>query len=685
MFLNLASLLVACTDPIATNFGSVDACTYNDVCAEVISFGYITNCQAFVGKGVVYNDSIVDGFPVDRTATMNIAGCVQLTPSVDYKVLRMTPSPSCKDSLDETILSLPLSSSLNPRQMNGDTLERVVSPMASASVPLLGENASQEEVINASLLTCSNLLPCVPCEGSSNDCIDVNTERCKGQAYRSADACRFPTGGLKPTGDIKDVNTYNPTSLVLDGRTDKAITAWLATNRNLNYVLGANCGLSVLKCASPDLCGASCGECTSAKTFLAVEVGDALFETVANYTMRGWVDITSSYTLQALYQDAADILGTSVSDIEALAGTCADEAKSFFAEFGFTPLPPSPPSPPPPSSPPPLAPFSCDDWASRSLAPHGCASVSPFTRCTQRCRSALTIQYGRCATASKQCRVKEGSKSFCSQNSPYYTNWSPVGGSAGTRMHLCNLGTTTTTGPQGSTQRIITLNYDDFQGPWTEIDTKKLKNSRHCVPGVRGQNFSFILNETEVDGAAFQSAKGEIYPQLETECYTNPEDNDRNQFLCYFSGGERYLSPSYNSYYTYGQGTFDKNGLADSCLLDDTSMTSQCELYYEAAQGSAFAYGMCGLVGGSCAKIGSVDCAPRPSPPPNPPPQPPPSPPPSQPPSPSPIPPPSAPPTGPPIQPSTPPSIVPSSVSEKVLIGVGAGLGSLFLFFILFI
>ena len=146
--------------------------------------------------------------------------------------------------------------------------------------------------------------------------------------------------------------------------------AWLTTNRNLDYVLGTNCGLAFLKCASSELCEelGSCEACdTEGKVrFAAVQVGEVLFGVVANHTLQGWVDITSTSVLRAIYEDAASQLDNPTvptdSDADTLIGDCATNSKAFFELFGFVPLPPSAPppstspSPPPPSlspSPPP--------------------------------------------------------------------------------------------------------------------------------------------------------------------------------------------------------------------------------------------------------------------------------------------------------------------------------------------
>jgi len=216
------------------------------------------------------------------------------------------------------------------------------------------------------------------------------------------------------------------------------------------------------------------------------------------------------------------------------------------------------------------------------------------------------------------------------QNSPYYLDWERANDESGTgtRMFKCNRGTYYV-GPQPR-QR----NFDDLvkqcdhqegvgYNPCND-NTLSLENSKYCVPGRPGFNFSFILNNTRCFGETpgFCDSVGRNYPQDETECYTNPGDNDGNQFLCYYSGGSLGHEITYESYgidtTSYGEERFNRYGDAESCLLANTP--NQCDLYYEAVQeGSPFAYGMCGLVGGSCATIGSVDCAP-PSPSPLPPP-----------------------------------------------------------------
>ena len=331
--------------------------------------------------------------------------------------------------------------------------------------------------------------------------------------------------------------------------------------------------------------------------------------------------------------------------------------------------------------------FTCADLASRSLAPDGCASVSAFTRCTQRCRSSLSIEYdqdGCRQEPSKQCEVREVKLfggDYCMQNSPYYLDWEPAndGSGTGTRMFKCNRGTYYV-GPQPR-QR----NFDDLVKQCDHVrrlksikkakhivgnnpcndNTSSLENSKYCVPGRPGFNFSFILNNTRCFGETpgFCDSVGRNYPQDETECYTNPGDNDGNQFLCYYSGGSLGHEITYESYgidtVSYGEERFNRYGDAESCLLANTP--NQCDLYYEAVQeGSPFLYKMCGLVGGSCATIGSVDCAPPPPPSLPSPLSPPPS-----------LPPPSLPPT-----PSLPQPQQPSS-SVALIVGVGVGGASL--------
>lgn len=289
--------------------------------------------------------------------------------------------------------------------------------------------------------------------------------------------------------------------------------------------------------------------------------------------------------------------------------------------------------------------LTCADLTNRSLSPDGCASVSAFTRCTQRCRSSLSIEYdqdGCREEPSKQCEVREVSGG-CMQNSPYYLDWEKAndGTASGTRILKCNRGTDYI-GEQPR-QR----NFDDLRKQCDHVsavdndhvravdnpcldDTSSLENSKYCVPGRPGFNFSFILNNTRCfeDTPGWCDSVGRNYPQNETECYTNPGDNDGNQFLCYYSGGSRgheTYGLAYETYDTlidteisYGEERFNAYTTAESCLLANTP--NQCDLYYEAVQeGSPFSYGMCGLVGGSCATIGSVDCAP-PSPSPLPPP-----------------------------------------------------------------
>ncbi|AET73573.1 hypothetical protein EMVG_00287 [Emiliania huxleyi virus PS401] len=295
--------------------------------------------------------------------------------SYQYKVVRMIPSSSCVifppiPVEPESTLSLPLTSSISPVVLPSSLekpLGRVVSPMGSVMAPLLGENASEADVKQASLLTCSNLLVCVPCvwKTPSHPCIDVDSARCAGQAFRSADACRN-TGRPLLVNEYDYVADYLRTS----GSESENALAWLTTNRNLDYVLGTNCGLAFLKCASSELCEelGSCEACdTEGKVrFAAVQVGEVLFGVVANHTLQGWVDITSTSVLRAIYEDAASQLDNPTvptdSDADTLIGDCATNSKAFFELFGFVPLPPSAPppstspSPPPPSlspSPPP--------------------------------------------------------------------------------------------------------------------------------------------------------------------------------------------------------------------------------------------------------------------------------------------------------------------------------------------
>ena len=200
--------------------------------------------------------------------------------------------------------------------------------------------------------------------------------------------------------------------------------------------------------------------------------------------------------------------------------------------------------------------LTCADLTSRSLSLDGCASVSAFTRCTQRCRSSLSIEYdqdGCREEPSKQCEVREVSGG-CMQNSPYYLDWEKAndGTASGTRILKCNRGTDYI-GEQPR-QR----NFDDLRKQCDHVsavdndhvravdnpcldDTSSLENSKYCVPGRPGFNFSFILNNTRCfeDTPGWCDSVGRNYPQNETECYTNPGDNDGNQFLCYYSGGSR--------------------------------------------------------------------------------------------------------------------------------------------------
>ena len=151
------------------------------------------------------------------------------------------------------------------------------------------------------------------------------------------------------------VNEYDYVAdyLRTSGSESENALAWLTTNRNLDYVLGTNCGLAFLKCASSELCEelGSCEACdTEGKVrFAAVQVGEVLFGVVANHTLQGWVDITSTSVLRAIYEDAASQLDNPTvptdSDADTLIGDCATNSKAFFELFGFVPLPPSAPPP----------------------------------------------------------------------------------------------------------------------------------------------------------------------------------------------------------------------------------------------------------------------------------------------------------------------------------------------------
>ena len=348
-------------DSIAKNFNpDVDVnnaalCEYNFAGGEIAVFGCITNCEVFVDQNsdLLLNSSVNElGFPTERSGTSNINGAFFVEIGAADERVRVKPaallgdnSGRCRDSLANRPLNLPLESSLlrgEGSTKNGDK-SRIITPLSAASAPLLRPNATSVEVADASMLTCENLLPCVSCEssGSSRPCISVEGPRCEGQAPPftgfGIDACRFANSKQPQL-----VNEFDALRLLLDGSTDLAVVAWLATQRNIDFMLGAGCAFSVLKCASDELCFPSCAslcEDVGVAANSLVQVGDVLYRTLANFTTRGWFDVTSKAALEDLYTEAAEALNTQpfLNDIigNSFARGCADNNADFFDMFGL--------------------------------------------------------------------------------------------------------------------------------------------------------------------------------------------------------------------------------------------------------------------------------------------------------------------------------------------------------------
>jgi hypothetical protein len=295
-------LFVGCTDQQAINYDPSanfnDGCNYQLAAGSIGNLGYLTNCTIFLD---VNGNLERDG---NETTRFSDGSGFYSVPWLQRAPLRGLPSSgasqsaSCIDSISGAPLTVPLTSTVDARMMTA---------LTSVAAHLINSFGQSEE--SASALTCSNLLPCVPCDSSLQEC-DTETGCAKACENRREPLSVFEFDALFE---------------VLAGETpDRAWFAWLATQ--LNAASAVTCARQALICSSRELCGSACdaicGPDVSDRS--AMQVDDAAFAALAQLVSQGKVDLADADALTAMFGAMGSALGVSArANTPQIAQQCA--------------------------------------------------------------------------------------------------------------------------------------------------------------------------------------------------------------------------------------------------------------------------------------------------------------------------------------------------------------------------